>query len=346
MGQQLLSLETSNSNPGIGEQITVDIFHEVQREDTESGAIKLSASLFFNGSELQLDSIEYPSESFNSSFEATLEDNNNDDAIEETNQRTAINFQQASLQSPYPDARTNIATATFTVLEEFEGSEVSVLIPSETAQTYNNAPDEVFEPRTLSLELEEPEPEPEPEPDPGDNPDDSDDPINLEQTIELFRFRNTTFDTGTYVFVGAAERDAILANEDFSQTFELEGNGNSAFTASTEDGDNLIPFYRLQSIDTPGTYLFVSTQEYDAIFAPDSDQRDKWVQEGTDNNGNDIPEFYLLDGSADRGTEFNRFQNTQNGTFLYAGPAETAAIENDPNLSDLFTNQGTAFESL
>ena len=56
--------------------------------------------------------------------------------------------------------------------------------------------------------------------------------------------------------------------------------------------------------------------------------------------------LYLLDGSADRGVEFNRFQNTQNGTFLYAGPGETETIENDPNLSDIFVNQGVAFESL
>ena len=87
------------------------------------------------------------------------------------------------------------------------------------------------------------------------------------QTIELFRFRNTTFDTGTYVFVGEQERDAILDNPDFNQTFELEGNGNPAFTASTTPGEDLIPFYRLASLDTPGTFLFVSTQEYQTIFA-------------------------------------------------------------------------------
>ena len=167
-----------------------------------------------------------------------------------------------------------------------------------------------------------------------------------DSTIDLFRFRNTAFDSGTYLFVGAEERDSIQENPDFSETFTLEGDGNAAFTASLEDGEDLIPFYRLASLDIPGTYLFVSTGEYDAIFAEDSDQRDKWVQEGLDAEDNDIPEFYLLDGSADRGTEFNRFQNTQNGTFLYAGPEETAAIESDPNLSSLFTNQGVAFESL
>lgn len=165
-------------------------------------------------------------------------------------------------------------------------------------------------------------------------------------TIELFRFRNTSFDSGTYLFVGEGERDSILDNPDFNETFELEGDGNAAFVASTGEGDNLIPFYRLASLDVPGTYLFVSDGEYDAIFAEDSDQRDKWEKEGLDSEGEDIAEFYLYDGSANLGVEFNRFQNTQNGTFLYAGPDETEAIESDPNLSNLFVNQGVAFESL
>jgi hypothetical protein len=169
--------------------------------------------------------------------------------------------------------------------------------------------------------------------------------VGQSTTIELFRFRNTTFETGTYIFVGAEERDDILNNPDFNQTFELEGNGNAAFTASTVPGEDLIPFYRIRSLDVEGTYLFVSTEEYDAIFAEDSDQRDKWVKEGLDGE-EDIPEFYLYEGSGDNGVEFNRFQNTQNNTFLYAGPDESAAIESDPNLSNLFNNQGVAFDSL
>ncbi|MDJ0743379.1 MAG: cohesin domain-containing protein [Xenococcaceae cyanobacterium MO_167.B27] len=166
-------------------------------------------------------------------------------------------------------------------------------------------------------------------------------------TIELFRFRNTTFDTGTYVFVGEAERDAILANPDFNQTFELEGDGNPAFVASTVSGDDLEGFFRLSSLDNPGTFLFVGQGEYDAIFAPDSDQRDRWEQQGFDTDGTtDIPEFYLYGVGAGLGTQFNRFQNRANNTFLYAGPDETAAINNDPNFSAVFFDQGAAFESL
>jgi hypothetical protein len=169
--------------------------------------------------------------------------------------------------------------------------------------------------------------------------------VGQNTTIELFRFRNTSFETGTYLFVGAEERDSILENPDFNQTFELEGNGNAAFTASNDPGEDLIPFYRIRSLDVAGTYLFVSTGEYDAIFAEDSEQRDKWVKEGLEGE-EDVPEFYLYEGSGDNGVEFNRFQNTQNNTFLYAGPDESAAIESDPNLSNLFTNQGVAFDSL
>ncbi len=168
-----------------------------------------------------------------------------------------------------------------------------------------------------------------------------------DNNIELYRFRNTTFDTGTYVFVGAAERDAILANPDFNQTFELEGGGNPAFVASTQSGEGLEGFFRLSSLDNPGTFLFVGQGEYDAIFAPDSDQRDRWERQGFDSDGTtDIPEFYLYGVGANRGTAFNRFQNRANNTFLFAGPQETQAILDNPNFSAAFLNQGGAFESL
>ena len=97
----------------------------------------------------------------------------------------------------------------------------------------------------------------------------------------------------------------------------------------------------------PGTFLFVSTAEYEFIF-DDPVQQEQWKKQGfaDEEETQDIPEFYLLDGSADTGTTFNRFQNLQNGTFLYAGPGETEAIDNDPNLSNVFVNQGVAFKSL
>ena len=172
------------------------------------------------------------------------------------------------------------------------------------------------------------------------------------ETVDLFRFRNTSFDTGTYVFVDKEERDSILADENLSNIFELDGvteDGtiNPAFTASATDGEDLAPVYRLKSLETPGTFLFVGQAEYDGIFDEESNQQNKWEKEGFDELGEaDIPEFYLYEGSTNLGTEFNRFRNTQNNTYFYAGAAETEAIVNDPNLSSVFQNQGTAFEFL
>ena len=167
--------------------------------------------------------------------------------------------------------------------------------------------------------------------------------------IELFRFRNTTLETGTYVFVGETERDAIQANEDLSN-FALDGvtaeGVNPAFTASLEPEDNLLPFYRLASVANPGTFLFVGTEEYRTIFAPSSDQRNQWEKQGLNTAGEDIPEFYLYGVGAERGVEFHRFQNRENGTFLFAAPEETAAINSDADLSNVFIDQGVAFEAL
>ena len=169
------------------------------------------------------------------------------------------------------------------------------------------------------------------------------------ELVELFRFRNTNFNTGTYLFVGEEERENIRNDPGLSDVFELEGEQEDgsvtpAFVASLEPGDDLIPFYRIQSLDTPGTYLFVGEQEYNNIFAEDSDQRDRWEPEGLDGD-EDVPDFYLIENSVDRGIQFNRFQNTQNQTFLYAGPSETEDIENNPLFDDVFENQGNAFES-
>ncbi|MDJ0533793.1 MAG: hypothetical protein QNJ70_15105 [Xenococcaceae cyanobacterium MO_207.B15] len=175
-----------------------------------------------------------------------------------------------------------------------------------------------------------------------------------ENLIEMYRFRNTTHDTGTYLFTAHDERNAILGNTDFNQTFVMEGmtedhHVNPAFIASLtsqdDEGRDLEPFYRLQSVDVAGTYLYVGQAEYDTIFADGSDQQDKWVKEGLNDDGIDIAEFYLYGVDAGVGVEFHRFQNTQNNGFLYAGPVETAIINNNPDLSDIFQDQGVAFEA-
>ena len=155
MAKQIISIEVSNENPQAGEQITVDVFHEVQRESNETGASKLSLSLFFNDKDLILDSIDYPNKTlgFDTSFPLlfTLPDNSNLDNIEETKAYSSLAFKSASPASPYPDEKTKIATATFTVLEGFDGSEIAVKIPQPTSVTY---PPETLDPITTTLSVE------------------------------------------------------------------------------------------------------------------------------------------------------------------------------------------------
>ncbi|VEP18891.1 conserved hypothetical protein [Hyella patelloides LEGE 07179] len=167
-----------------------------------------------------------------------------------------------------------------------------------------------------------------------------------EGQIGLYRFRNTNFETGNYLFTGRQERDNILNDPNLSRTFTLEGGGNRAFVASTQPDDDLIDIYRLRSVDIEGNYLYVSRREYDNIFDDDSDQRNKWIGEGLDTDGEDIPEFYVYGAGANQGVQFNRFQNIETNNFLFANPSETEAINNDPNLSAIFVDQGVAFESL
>lgn len=162
----------------------------------------------------------------------------------------------------------------------------------------------------------------------------------------MYRFKNTSYSTGAYLFVGEAEKNAIIANPSYNQTFKLEGDGNPAFQANLTPKDDLMGFYRLRSEEDPGTYLYVGSQEYNSIFSANSGQQNKWVKEGLDNNGNDIPEFYAYGVGANEGIKFNRFQNKENGAYLFAGPAETTSILNNPSFANAFTNQGGAFEAL
>ena len=174
--------------------------------------------------------------------------------------------------------------------------------------------------------------------------------LENDELSEFYRFRNTNYEAGGYFFVGEEEKNAILANPDLNQTFILEGvtedgTVNPAFIASVTFRADLRPFYRLRSLDTPDTNLFVADQEYDDIFAEDSDQKDKWIKEGFDTEGIDIPEFFLYGVGAGQGIEFHRFQDINNHSYLFAGPEETEAIYNDPLLSANFVDEGIAFES-
>ncbi len=170
-------------------------------------------------------------------------------------------------------------------------------------------------------------------------------------TIELFRFRNNNFETGAFVFVEAEEGNNILNDPTLNQIFTLDGQQadgsvNPAFTASAVPGENLIPFFRLVSLENPGTFLYATAEEVAEIFAEDSAQINSFARQGLNELGEDIPEFYATAPGTGTGEEINQLQNNQNGTFLFTDQVETAAIESNILLADIFTNQGVAFESL
>jgi sugar lactone lactonase YvrE len=162
----------------------------------------------------------------------------------------------------------------------------------------------------------------------------------------MYRFRNTSYTTGAYLYVGEEERDSILANPNLSNTFVLEGGGNPAFQLSFEAVEGLLPFYRLRSIERLGNYLFAGQEEYDSIFAENSVQKDKWVKEGLDSNGNDVPDFYVYGADSNQGQLFNRFRNQEDGGYLFAGTQESENILNNPSLANIFINEGPAFKAL
>lgn len=65
-----------------------------------------------------------------------------------------------------------------------------------------------------------------------------------------------------------------------------------------------------------------------------------------DDAGNDLAEFYLFPSELGSGEPFYRYKNTQNGGYLFVGEEESAAILANPDLSNVFTSEGGAFESL
>lgn len=182
-----------------------------------------------------------------------------------------------------------------------------------------------------------------------------------ENALELFRFRNNNLTTDSYVFVGEQETEEIRGDIELSSSFTLDDGvirffdprGFSdfnpppapQFVASLTPEPDTIPIYRLRSLETDGTYLYVSTEEYNVIFAEDSDYRNIWITEGLDEANNDIPEFYLRHGGSSIGQTYNRFQSIENNTFLYADAQQTAEIETNPEIARLYINQGAAFNS-
>ena len=178
----------------------------------------------------------------------------------------------------------------------------------------------------------------------------------------LYRFQNTERQ-GTYLFVGEAEKNNILAN--FRQ-FELEGlafktasqangdpvtTGNADITVkatnllgesvtdtfridvtgeTADNNDSLIRFYRFQNRDKPGTYLYAGEEESVNI----RNQFPNFIEEGI--------AFYAYGANSNQGEKIYRFQNTQQlGTYIFVGEAERQNIlANFPQ----FVEEGIAFE--
>ena len=82
-----------------------------------------------------------------------------------------------------------------------------------------------------------------------------------EELEEIFRFQSVA-NQGTFLFVGAAERESILNN--FSADFVEEGSAFFVLPATSEVGTTI---FRFQNTDQPGTFLFADAQERTSILA-------------------------------------------------------------------------------
>ena len=153
-------------------------------------------------------------------------------------------------------------------------------------------------------------------------------PANENLNTPIYRFQSKTT-AGTYLFVGEQEKQNI--NQNFAHSFTEEG---IAFHAAVEPNDELIPLFRFQSTQQPGTYLFAGEAERNSINA-DPNLSNSFIEEGI--------AFYIYGAGAGEATIFSRFQNSLvPGTYLYATGAEANNIRN--NLTH-FIEEGMAFEA-
>ncbi len=143
----------------------------------------------------------------------------------------------------------------------------------------------------------------------------------------FIRFQNSGV-PGTYVYATGAEADNIRAN---LPGFVEEG---VAFNAAIEPNDDLIALSRLESNQTPGTFLYVGEEELNNINA-DPNFSNAFTNQGI--------AFYVYGVGANQETPFSRFQNSNvPGTYLYATGAEADNIRvNFPG----FIDEGIAFEA-
>ncbi len=143
--------------------------------------------------------------------------------------------------------------------------------------------------------------------------------------VQYYRLQNNAV-PGTYIYVDGSERDSILANPNLGNFVE-EGN---AFKVRSTPGENLVEVNRYQSSQTPGTYVFSTSSDFQ------SDSRinqSDFVLEGV--------AFYAHGANSGSGNDYYRFENNElPGTYLFTEAVERSSIlTNFP----VFEDQGTVW---
>ncbi|RMD69512.1 MAG: hypothetical protein D6822_05310, partial [Cyanobacteria bacterium J149] len=142
----------------------------------------------------------------------------------------------------------------------------------------------------------------------------------------IYRFRNTDYDTGTYLYAGETESQSVRENY---PNFVEEG---LAFYVSETEEDGLIAFNRFQNLDYPGSYLYAGETESQSI----RENYPNFVEEGI--------AFYAYPQGSQIADSISRFQNTGlPGTYLYTGQPETDNVINNYHNFNL---EGIAFEAI
>ncbi|WPF87624.1 Calx-beta domain-containing protein [Cyanobacterium aponinum AL20118] len=142
----------------------------------------------------------------------------------------------------------------------------------------------------------------------------------------MYRFRNSDYDTGAYLYAGEIESESIRKNY---PNFVEEG---FAFYVSTTPQDGLITFNRFQNLDYPGSYLYAGETESESI----RENYPNFVEEGI--------AFYAYPQGSQMADVISRFQNNDLlGSYLYTSEPETDnVISNYVN----FNLEGIAFEAV
>ena len=154
------------------------------------------------------------------------------------------------------------------------------------------------------------------------------------------------FDIGAPGAIALANDELVISDADLLLAPELAtalalpdlagadvGDTRIDATVSADDDDLLDkPFIRFQNSDVLGTYVYATGAEADNIRA----NLPGFVEEGVAFNAAIEPNDDLI--------ALSRLESNQlPGTFLYVGEEELNSINEDPNFSNAFTNQGIAF---